>query len=619
MIRNIFDRPLASFRLGGQRIALIPSRMKRSGDSFSLALPGGLTAILNLTSPAEDFWHWTVLLRNDGGERTLQITDLCGLDLTFPAEGEVVWESLRGDSCGAASFLPLREALTDGSLIRSEPTGGRSSQETAFPYFDLTDGKRSAVFAIGWTGQWYAETERRGNEIHVKAGFSHCDFYLDPGEEARSCGVLLCCGPRLTETRQAFRRICREKRSPAASTDGRLEIPLSLQVFDRYFRRNPFWASEEGQLTCVRAAGEIGLFNTYWLDAAWFRDGFPTGVGNCDFEPTFPHGLSPVSEAAHRAGMKFMLWFEPERVNAKSDTAREHPEFLLSDGNPANPDFLFNLADDDARAWLFSTLRRLIRENGVDVYRQDANINPLPYWLHNDAPGRTGYLENRYVTGLYRLWDDLLAEFPGLLIDNCSSGGRRLDFEMMRRSVPMWRSDTGCFPPSEEKPTYLWSQNQILGLTRYLPYHACAVWSEEASSVRSAATMGLACNFDVLNPGWTPDRAKLALAEIIALRDLWDGDFYALTPASTEKNVWAAWQLDRDGDGFCAFFRREESPDSRMECSLPAIDTGRMYQVTLRDEDYIKHVSMLHGSALKRFTAEIPSPGGSLILEYHIL
>ena len=619
MIRDIFDRQIASFRLGGELVGLIPSRMRRSGNSYSLALPCGLTAILNLTSYTGDFRHWTVILRNEGDRRTPQITELCGLDLTFPAEGEVTWESLKGDCCGAESFLPLRETLTDGSRIRSEPVGGRSSQETAFPFFDLTDGEHSAVFAVGWTGQWFAETERRGDEIRVRAGFSRCDFWLDPGEEARSCGVLLCVGDRLTETRQTFRRIFREKLSPAAASDGVLEIPLSLQTFDRYFRKNPFWATEEGQLTCVRAAGEIGLFNTYWLDAAWFRDGFPTGVGNYDFEPTFPRGLSPVSEAAHRAGMKFMLWFEPERVNAASDTAREHPEFLLSDGNPDNPDFLFNLADDGARAWLFDTLRRLIRENGVDVYRQDANIDPLPYWIRGDAPGRTGYLENRYVAGLYRLWDDLRAEFPGLLIDNCSSGGRRLDFEMNRRSLPMWRSDTGCFPPSEDRPTHLWSQNQILGLTRYLPYHASAVWSGDACSVRSSAAMGLACNFDVLNPDFDPASVRLPLMEITALRELWDGDFYPLTPASTEKDVWAAWQLDKDGDGFCAFFRREDSPDDRRACSLPAVDTGRMYQITLRDEGYVKHVSMLRGSELKRFTAEIPAPGASLILEYHIL
>ncbi len=44
-----------------------------------------------------------------------------------------------------------------------------------------------------------------------------------------------------------------------------------------------------------------------------------------------------------------------------------------------------------------------------------------------------------------------------------------------------------------------------------------------------------------------------------------------------------------------------------------------MYQITLRGEGYIKSVSMVHGRDLKRFTAGIPSPGGSLILEYHIL
>ncbi|MBQ9721370.1 MAG: hypothetical protein IJV64_11860, partial [Oscillospiraceae bacterium] len=76
-----------------------------------------------------------------GEVRTEQITELYGMDLAFPVSGEIVWESLRGDTCGPASFLPLRETLADGSLVRSEPSGGRSSKGDAFPYFDLTDGR----------------------------------------------------------------------------------------------------------------------------------------------------------------------------------------------------------------------------------------------------------------------------------------------------------------------------------------------------------------------------------------------------------------------------------------------------------------------------------------------
>ena len=41
------------------------------------------------------------------------------------------------------------------------------------------------------------------------------------------------------------------------------------------------------------------------------------------------------------------------------------------------------------------------------------------------------------------MWDEILATHPGLLIDDCSSGGRRIDIETLARSFPLWRSDNG--------------------------------------------------------------------------------------------------------------------------------------------------------------------------------
>jgi alpha-galactosidase len=618
MIQDLMNLRIASFRLGGEKIELIPARMRKSADSYSMTV-GRLTVILDLVPVAQEFRRWTVRLKNGGAEKTQQITEFFGIDLDFPVRGAVRWESLRGDSCGLSSFLPKALDLENGTVIRTEAGEGRSSKGDGFPYFDLTDGERSAVFAIGWTGQWSCSVGRRGDTVTVKAGFPDCDFYLNPGEEARSCGALLCCGGPLTSARQRFRRIFREKLSPAAAYGGKLEIPLSLQVFDRYFRKDPFWATEEGQLFSVGRAEECGYFNTYWLDAAWFRDGFPSGVGNYAFEPTFPNGLLPVSEKVHAAGLNFMVWFEPERNHRASDTAREHPEFLLDRGDPDDPNRLFNLADENAYLWLRNTLIRLIRENGIDIYRQDCNIDPLYWWEANEEEGRKGYLENRYVANLYRLLDALRAEFPGLLIDNCASGGNRLDFEMNCRSVPMWRSDTGCFPASEERPTHLYNQNQTLGLSRYLPYHATAVWTSESYAFRSAATMGLACNFDVLNDAFDAGETQLPLQEFVSLRKYWDGDFRPLTPASEKTDCWAAWQLTLDGDGFCAFFRRGESKEERKTFRLENIDLGRMYTVTLTDGNYIKSVSLRSGKDLAEFEAVIPLPEDSLILEYRIL
>lgn len=51
--------------------------------------------------------------------------------------------------------------------------------------------------------------------------------------------------------------------------------------------------------------------------------------------------------------------------------------------------------------------------------------------------------EIRFVEGHYAMWDELREKNPGLWIDNCAGGGRRIDLEMCMRSVPLWRSDTG--------------------------------------------------------------------------------------------------------------------------------------------------------------------------------
>ena len=618
MFETISSQNIAGFRLDGEKIRINPAQMTKSADSYSMRL-GGLLVILNFEPVVPDFYRWTVTLRNEGNEKTAQITEFCGMDLEFPVSGEAVWESIRGDTCNGNSFMPVKQELTDGCELVCEAAEGRSSQGACFPYFDVTSGCGSAVFAIGWTGQWKYTLSRTGDTAHLMAGFTDFDLYLEPGESVRSVGAIVYSGKDLLKTRQDFRRIFREKLSPAAKHGGHMEVPLSLQVFDRYFWNNPAWATEEGQLHCIDCAGKCGYFNTYWLDAAWFRDGFPHGVGNYEFEKGFPNGLAPVSRAAKEHGFKFMLWFEPERNYEGSDNVTYRRDQLLHNGDPENKNFLYDLTDEASFAWLRDTLIRMIRDNGIDIYRQDFNMNPLSYWRHTDPEGKRGWTENRYITGLYRLWDALLAEFPGLVIDNCASGGRRLDFEMNMRSLPMWRSDTGCFPSSEERPTYLWHQNQTLGLSRYLPYHTTASWTTEANTFRSASTMGLACNFDVMNDAFDADDAMKPLDEISALRDCWDGDFYPLTEATLDTDCWCAYQLALESRGFCAFFRRRDCEESRMTFTLHAVDPEKTYEVTLSDNGYNKSVSVLTGAALASFTAEIPGKNESLILSYRML
>ncbi len=119
-----------------------------------------------------------------------------------------------------------------------------------------------------------------------------------------------------------------------------------------------------------------------------------------------------------------------------------------------------------ARKYCLETISESIRTLRVDCYRQDFNFRPISYWQQCDAPDRKGVTEIKYVNGLYEYLDALKTEFPSLMIDNCASGGRRLDIEMTRRSVPLWRSDFMCSANFDPETV----QTQSVGFGRWLAY-----------------------------------------------------------------------------------------------------------------------------------------------------
>ena len=131
-------------------------------------------------------------------------------------------------------------------------------------------------------------------------------------------------------------------------------------------------------------------FEYIWMDAGWYGiDTKPTPdefegdwgchTGDWRVSPlVHPQGLKDVSKAVHDAGMKLLLWFEPERVIRTTPTAVAHPEYFLSSNNPNDNNRLLNLGNKEAWEYCFETLSRLIEELNIDCYRQDLTFN---LWL----------------------------------------------------------------------------------------------------------------------------------------------------------------------------------------------------------------------------------------------
>lgn len=596
----------------------LQASLKIGGEYFNVDSIYNSKIQVKLTESGEGYIYRRMELCNKGTENSPQITEPYTLDHTFECKDTVYLHTLRGDDCTANSFLPIDRTIEIGETITFTPTGGRPSNATAFPYFDFTLDGKTFLFAVGWAGQWKGIISRSESGVNVKIGIENADFYIKPQEKLNMPSVCVMEGYENEDAaavRRRFRRLLLTDMNPLPK--GMDNLPISIQPYDRYFYgRCPDWPTVAGQVRTLRAAEKCGYIDTLWIDAAWFRLGFPNGVGNYSFAEGFPDGLKPVADAVHQAGWRFMVWFEPERIHSGSEIFENHKEFLLSIEGEEN-NFLFNLGDETAYNWLKNVLINFIRDNGIDNFRQDFNIEPLPFWLQNDQEGRVGITEIRYVNGLYNLWDSMKEEFPYLFIDNCASGGRRLDFELMRRSVPMWRSDITCGPVKTDWHSDVWNQNQTLALAEYLPYHACAAWELDTYEVRSAATSGLACTFDVFKEDYDFERARTMLSEVKHLSEYWQGDFYPLTAPTLEEDVFSAFQLAKENAGYAAIFRRADCKEESFVLKLCAIDNNASYKVIITDNDYNSTEKTVSGAELVGgITVTLPTADTTAICEY---
>ncbi|MBI1926999.1 alpha-galactosidase, partial [Candidatus Poribacteria bacterium] len=337
-------------------------------------------------------------------------------------------------------------------------------------------------------------------------------------------------------------------------------------------------ATEHNQIALAERCREFGLEPEYWwIDAGWFEGRWPNGVGNWFVRKDgFPNGLRPVSDAVKQMGMGFLLWFEPERVHQGTWLDREHPDWVLR--IPDRPNGLLNLGVPEVRRWLTDHISGMIESEGISIYRQDFNMDPLPYWRALDAPDRQGMAEIRYVEGLYAFWDELLARHPGLIIDNCASGGRRIDLETTSRSIPLWRTDYRYFEPNGY-------QCHTYGLNFYLPCSGTGSNPPEPYSFRSSMNSAVVLGWNLYLPDFPLEQAQRLIAEYKRIRHFFYGDFYPLTSHSTHDDVWMAYQFHREDmkQGMFLVFRRPESPYLSARLKLGGLHPQARYELTFED------------------------------------
>jgi len=566
--------------------------------------------------------EWVLRFKNEGSADTPVIADVlsCAVDFDDWPEGESTLYRALGSNAQRSDFSPLRDGLSEKEEIRFGPSAGRSSDTTAFPFFNIASPERGVVAAIGWSGRWKAAVMRTGpRSLRLHAGMGKTNFRLRPGEEVRSpsTALLFWRSPDRMAGHNLFRRFVLAHHTPRPQ--GRpVELPLSHGIgFGGPFPCNEYvCATESYALAMIERLRQFGIDpEACWIDAGWYEN--PTklwwsGVGSWfPSRERFPRGLKPVTEAAKKWGKGFVLWFEPERVYEGTWLDREHPAWLTQ--LPGNPNRLLDLGNPEALAWLTGHISSFLLAEGVTIYRQDFNFDPAPYWQAMDAPDRIGIAEMKHIEGLYAYWDALLARVPGLLIDNCASGGRRIDLETIGRSVPLWRTDYSYFEPNGY-------QCHTYGLQLFLPCSGTGNNNTQKyffrSSMGGAVVLGWEINGTYNNAPFNLVQAHEDIAEFKSLRPYFYGDFYPLTEYSTSDEAWAAFQWNRpeERDGIVLAFRRHQAPQSSIVVVLRGLEPEGDYEVAF--EDYGITLFKTGRELGSELNLKIPEAPGSLLIKY---
>jgi alpha-galactosidase len=355
---------------------------------------------------------------------------------------------------------PQRREFTVGTHLR-ENRRGRTGADAAHvlhagtPGFGFADGELWAVHTA-WSGNHIHYAERLGSGEQVIGGGELLlpgEIVLGQGETYAAPWVYASYGRGLDEVARRFHRFLRARPGHPSA-----DRPVTINVWEAVY----FDHRLEPLLELAEVAASVGV-ERYVLDDGWFgaRRDDHAGLGDWVVAPdVWPDGLHPLVDRVKALGMQFGLWFEPEMVNPDSDVARAHPEWILAptaDRWPVEARFqqVINLGLPACYAFIRDAIFAILAEYDIDYLKWDHNRDLVE--AATQATGRPGVHEQ--TRAFYRLLDEIKAAHPGLEIESCSSGGSRVDLEVLQRTERVWVSD--CIDPHERQQMHRWTTQLI--------------------------------------------------------------------------------------------------------------------------------------------------------------
>ncbi len=427
----------------------------------------------------EDVWELALVLTN-AGDSAVTVTRMDPLAAHL-AGGR--WTTLAFNSAWGDEWRPVTGVTDYHHRLGSR--SGRSSHGMS-PWLGLEREGVGVVVTPAWSGNWHIDIDEG---TRVSAGVSTWQFAVElaPGESVTAPSVVIAVGRSRDAAALAL-----------TSAVGRDWIPRSVASDRLDVEWNHWWPYEDVQVTeqviwdNAAVAADLGI-EVATVDAGWFGPSDPSTYwgdyrGDWDVVNTvrFPSGLAALGDGIRSAGIRAGIWAEAEAVGSLAAVRRDRPEIMAHavDGrrhdpsyglssqslDPHDPTFLgyVCLGSEAGRTFVLESMSAAVTAMGAEWIKLDFNVDPDAGCTRTDHGHGAGDGLFRHYEGLYAVLDAFRERHPEVVLEDCSSGGMRLDLGIARHVHTTFLSD----------PDYTEHALQVFwGASLVLPPAAILHWS----------------------------------------------------------------------------------------------------------------------------------------------
>ena len=342
---------------------------------------------------------------------------------------EANWHSYTPAELG---YAPL--TYFSGKRILTTNTGTWSAKEhLPMGGYQNLESQNTVLWQIEHNGSWAWEISDIDRMLYLKISGPNDqehDWYKDlaPGESFETVKTALTIGADFNE---AIGEMTRYRRQIVNNNEPNKKLPIIFNDYMNCLMGDP---TEEKSLPIIDRAAKIGA-EYYCVDAGWYADGtWWDSVG--EWKPSswrFPNGLKSLFDKIHQKGMIPGIWLEPEVMGINCPLVKDLPDdwFFMRRGKKVidHGRYQLDYRNPEVRKFATDVVDRVVRDYGVGYIKTDYNIEAgRGTELYSDSLG-DGLLEhNRAYLGWLR---DIMAKYPELIIENCSSGSMRMDYAQL--------------------------------------------------------------------------------------------------------------------------------------------------------------------------------------------